>query len=297
MTHSVLPVTPEELEILKAVEKKVLWLSTYMIHYANHIRPNPDSIKVGGHQASSSSIVSLLTALMLRTMSALDRLALKPHASPVFHAVQYLLGNLDKEKLSQFRQFGGIQSYPSRRKDHDGVHFNTGSVGIGGANVIFSAIVQEYAMRHFPREQAPGKYISLMGDAEMEEGTLYEALLEGQNYNLNNCWWIIDLNRQSLDKLLAANRGDRGLYNLRQRFGGGADNFDVTWHSTGFDNAIRPNLVVFTAERATSPFPGPVQPLPETVFPAALRITIDLVDDQKRMARPTRHVMIIPVGG
>lgn len=100
-----------------------------------------------------------------------------------------------------------------------------------------------------------------------------------------------------LNQLLAANRGDRGLYNLRQRFGGGADNFDVTWHSTGFDNAIRPNLVVFTAERATSPFPGPVQPLPETVFPAALRITIDLVDDQKRMARPTRHVMIIPVGG
>ncbi|MCH8843404.1 MAG: transketolase [SAR324 cluster bacterium] len=206
MTHSVLPVTPEELEILKAVEKKVLWLSTYMIHYANHIRPNPDSIKVGGHQASSSSIVSLLTALMLRTMSAHDRLALKPHASPVFHAVQYLLGHLDKEKLSQFRQFGGIQSYPSRRKDHDGVHFNTGSVGIGGANVIFSAIVQEYAMRHFPGEQTPGKYISLMGDAEMEEGTLYEALLEGQNYSLNHCWWIIDLNRQSLDKLLAANR-------------------------------------------------------------------------------------------
>jgi pyruvate dehydrogenase E1 component len=206
MTRRLQPVTPDELDILELLEKKVLWLSTYMIHYANKIRPNPDGIKVGGHQASSSSVASLLTALMLRTMSVEDRLALKPHASPVFHAIQYLLGNLPKAKLAQFRFFGGIQAYPSRRKDMDWVHFNTGSVGLGGANVLLGSIVQEYAQRHFPANRPMGTYISLMGDAEMEEGTLYEALLEGQNYNLRNCWWIIDLNRQSLDKLLAANR-------------------------------------------------------------------------------------------
>ncbi|MCH8884158.1 MAG: hypothetical protein IIA41_11770, partial [SAR324 cluster bacterium] len=206
MSRSPQPVTPEELKALEALERKVLWLSTYMIHYANKIRPNPDEIKVGGHQASSSSVVSLLTALMLRTMSNEDRLALKPHASPVFHAIQYLLGNLPKSKLAEFRQFGGIQSYPSPRKDTDHVHFATGSVGLGGANVLFGAIVDELARNQFSGEDTGRKYISLMGDAEMEEGTIYEALVEGQNYDLKNCWWIIDLNRQSLDKLLSANR-------------------------------------------------------------------------------------------
>ena len=206
MTQAREPVSLAELETLEMLEKKVLWLSTYMIHHANKVRENPDQIKVGGHQASSSSVVSLLTALMLRTMSSDDRLALKPHASPVFHAIQYMLGNLPKAKLSQFRSFGGIQSYPSRRKDVDNVHFNTGSVGLGGANALFASIVDEYARNHFPGHRGPAKYISLMGDAEMEEGTLYEALLEGQNYKLRNCWWIIDLNRQSLDKLLSANR-------------------------------------------------------------------------------------------
>ncbi|MCH8888451.1 MAG: transketolase, partial [SAR324 cluster bacterium] len=213
MTRTSHPVTPEALSILEAVEKKALWLSTYMIHHANKVRPNPDKIKVGGHQASTSSVVSLLTALMCRVMTPRDRLALKPHSSPAFHALQALLGNLDPAMLPRFREFGGIQSYPSRRKDSDGIHFNTGSVGLGGVNVLFSALVQDYVFRHFPQSGQPGRYIALMGDAEMEEGTLYEALVEGQNYNLRNLWWIIDLNRQSLDKLLSLNRV-RQLYEI-----------------------------------------------------------------------------------
>ncbi len=218
MTGSPAPITPEELLRLEAIERKALWLSTYLIHYANKVRPNPDRIKVGGHQASTSSVVSLLTALLCRVMTPRDRLALKPHASPAFHALQALLGHLDPEKLKQFRQFGGIQSYPSRRKDTDGVHFNTGSVGLGGVNVLFSALVQDYVFRHFPQTEEPGRYISLMGDAEMEEGTLYEALVEGQNYHLRNLWWIVDLNRQSLDKLLNLNRV-RQLYEIFVSFG------------------------------------------------------------------------------
>ena len=213
MTRTSHPVTPEALSILEAVEKKALWLSTYMIHHANKVRPNPDKIKVGGHQASTSSVVSLLTALMCRVMTPRDRLALKPHSSPAFHALQALLGNLEPAMLPRFREFGGIQSYPSRRKDSDGIHFNTGSVGLGGVNVLFSALVQDYVFRHFPQSGQPGRYIALMGDAEMEEGTLYEALVEGQNYNLRNLWWIIDLNRQSLDKLLSLNRV-RQLYEI-----------------------------------------------------------------------------------
>ena len=213
MRKSPAPITQEELSILEQVEKKALWLSTSMIHHANKVRPNPDRIKVGGHQASTSSVVSLLTALLCRVMTPRDRLALKPHASPAFHALQALLGNLEPGLLARFREFGGIQSYPSRRKDHEEIHFNTGSVGLGGVNVLFSALVQDYVFRHFPQTEQPGRFISLMGDAEMEEGTLYEALVEGQNYNLRNLWWIIDLNRQSLDKLLSLNRV-RQLYEI-----------------------------------------------------------------------------------
>ncbi|HKI97962.1 MAG TPA: 1-deoxy-D-xylulose-5-phosphate synthase N-terminal domain-containing protein [bacterium] len=218
MSEPLKPITPEELKLLEAIERKALWLSTYTIHYANKVRPNPDAIKVGGHQASTASVVSLLTALMCRVMTPQDRLALKPHSSPAYHALQAMLGNLDPDKLKEFRQFGGIQSYPSRRKDTDGVHFNTGSVGLGGVNVLFSALVQDYVRRHFPQTDEPGRYISLMGDAEMEEGTLYEALVEGQNYNLRDLWWIIDLNRQSLDKLLNLNRV-RQLYEIFVSFG------------------------------------------------------------------------------
>src|SRR5579863_2834890 len=167
------PITPGELDILEQVERRVLWLSTYMIHYANKIRPNPDQIKVGGHQASTASVVSLLTPLMLRVMGRKDRLALKPHASPAYHALHALLGNLAPEKLTQFRQFGGIQSYPSRRKDSDPVDYNTGSVGLGAVNAMFGAIVQDYLGQHFPKPEPPGRFISIMGDAEMEEGTLY----------------------------------------------------------------------------------------------------------------------------
>ena len=213
MAKALKPVSVEELAILEQVERRALWLSTHMIHYANKVRPNPDQIKVGGHQASTSSVVSLLTALMCRVMTPRDRLALKPHSAPAYHALQTLLGNLEPEKLKEFRQFGGIQSYPSRRKDTEDIHFNTGSVGLGGVNALFGALVQDYAYRHFPQKEQPGRYISIMGDAEMEEGTLYEALVEGQNYHLRDLWWIVDLNRQSLDKLLSLNRV-RQLYEI-----------------------------------------------------------------------------------
>ncbi len=213
MAKALKPVSAAELAILEQVERRTLWLSTYMIHYANKVRLNPDQIKVGGHQASTSSVVSLLTALMCRVMTPRDRLALKPHSAPAYHALQTLLGNLEPQKLKEFRQFGGIQSYPSRRKDVEDIHFSTGSVGLGGVNALFGALVQDYAYRHFPQKEQPGRYIAIMGDAEMEEGTLYEALVEGQNYHLRDLWWIVDLNRQSLDKLLSLNRV-RQLYEI-----------------------------------------------------------------------------------
>ena len=116
---------------LKTIEQRLLWLSHWMIHHANHVRPKVDGIKVGGHQASSASLVSIMTALYFYLLNAGDRVSVKPHASPVYHAIQYLLGKLPRKYLEEFRSFGGLQAYPSRTKDVDQVDFSTGSVGFG----------------------------------------------------------------------------------------------------------------------------------------------------------------------
>jgi pyruvate dehydrogenase E1 component len=189
---------PQDLEILQAIERRVLWLSTYMIHHANKIRPNPDGLKVGGHQASSSSVVSLATALYFHFLRPQDHVAFKPHASPVFHAIQYLLGRLPQEQLRQLREFGGLQAYPSRVKDLDQVTITTGSVGLGSGATIFGALAQQYVEHHFQRSPQ-GRYIALVGDAEIDEGNVTEALGEARVYELDQLWWIIDFNRQSLD--------------------------------------------------------------------------------------------------
>lgn len=115
-----------------------------MIHNANHIRPKVDGIKIGGHQASSASMVSIMTALYFSALRPEDRVAVKPHAGPVFHAIHYLMGNIDRERMKNFRGFGGVQSYPSRTKDHDHVDFSTGSVGLGVAITAFASLVQDY---------------------------------------------------------------------------------------------------------------------------------------------------------
>lgn len=185
---------------LKNIEQRLLWLSHWMIHSANHIRPKSDGIKVGGHQASSASMVSIMTALYFQTLRPEDRVAVKPHASPIFHAIQYLMGNQTREKMENFRGFGGVQSYPSRTKDIDDVDFSTGSVGLGVAVTSFASIVQDYIQaKSWGSDQKLGRMIALVGDAELDEGNIYEALQEGWKNDLRNCWWIIDYNRQSLD--------------------------------------------------------------------------------------------------
>ena len=192
------------IEILGAIERRVLWLATWMIHHANHGRSSNDGdVKVGGHQASSASMVSIMTALYFHMLRPQDRVAVKPHASPVFHAIQYLAGNQSREKLETFRGFRGAQSYPSRTKDTDDVDFSTGSVGLGVAQTLFSSLVQDYVTAHgWMADRPEGRMVSLIGDAEMDEGNIYEALLEGWKQGLRNCWWIVDYNRQSLDSVI-----------------------------------------------------------------------------------------------
>ncbi len=192
-----------KLACLEALEKKVLWLSTWMIHNANHLRPSRDGLKVGGHQASSASVATLMTALYLDVMRPQDRVAVKPHAAPVFHALQYLLGTQSREKLERFRAFGGAQAYPSRSKDGDLVDFSTGSVGLGVGMTLFASLVQDYLRLHRLTNQPPGRMIALAGDAELDEGNIFEALLEGWKHDVRNLWWVIDYNRQSLDAVVS----------------------------------------------------------------------------------------------
>src|SRR5271166_104838 len=194
---------PARIRVLEELADKVLWLACWMIHHANHIRPNRDGVKVGGHQASSASLVTLMTALYLDVLRPQDRIAVKPHASPVYHAIQYLLGKQTREKLERFRAFGGAQSYPSRTKDADDVDFSTGSVGLGVAITLMSAIVQEFVKlkRWLPTDQPLGRLVALVGDAELDEGNVFEALLEGWKHDVRNVWWVIDYNRQSLDSV------------------------------------------------------------------------------------------------
>ncbi|OOY02719.1 1-deoxy-D-xylulose-5-phosphate synthase N-terminal domain-containing protein [Thioclava sp. F28-4] len=188
---------------LKILEQRLLWLSHWMIHHANHIRPKVDGIKIGGHQASSASMVSIMTALYFSALRPEDRVAVKPHASPVFHAIQYLMGHQTREKMEAFRGLGGVQSYPSRTKDVDDVDFSTGSVGLGVAITAFASLVQDYvAAKDWGADLPLGRMVALVGDAELDEGNVYEALQEGWKNELRNCWWIIDYNRQSLDGIV-----------------------------------------------------------------------------------------------
>jgi pyruvate dehydrogenase E1 component len=215
------PVTPQHVKTLRALEKRAIWLSAYTIYHANMIRPSRDGVKVGGHQASSTSLATILTALYFSALRPQDRVAVKPHAGPIFHAIQYMCGKQTREKLENFRSLGGVQSYPSITKDDVDVDFSTGSVGLGAAATMFSSIFQDYLIGRGlaplgipgsappsstssgPSDDPTARYIALVGDAELDEGSVYEALYEGQKHGIKNNWWFIDYNRQSLDRMSA----------------------------------------------------------------------------------------------
>ncbi|MCI2418850.1 pyruvate dehydrogenase [Saccharopolyspora sp. K220] len=195
-------------EPLREVEQRVLWLSTAIIDHANRVRPNPSGLKVGGHQASCASMVSIMTALYFEHLTAADRVSVKPHASPVLHAINYLLGELDESYLTTLREFGGLQSYPSRTKDPDPADYSTGSVGLGATAPIWGAVARRYVDSHVG-DAGTGRQYSLLGDAELDEGACWEAIMDPTVADLGEVVWIVDLNRQSLDRVvpnIAANR-------------------------------------------------------------------------------------------
>lgn len=188
-------------ETLDRVAQRVLWLAVRMVDSANRDRADADGIKVGGHQASSASMVGILTALWFGHLNAQDQVAVKPHASPAFHAIQYLLGNLDRSYLTRLREFGGLQAYPSRSKDPDRVDFSTGSVGLGAAAPLFAGVVRRYVDEHFGT-RSHSRFISILGDAELDEGNVWEAIADPATAGLGNVMWVVDFNRQSLDRIV-----------------------------------------------------------------------------------------------
>ena len=196
-----LPAPEADLETLESIQRRVLWLAARIVDYANRERPSEDPLKVGGHQASSASLVSVLTVLYFDVLEARDRVSLKPHASPALHAIEYLLGRLDRSYLTRLRDFGGLQSYPSRTKDPFPVDFSTGSVGLGSAAPVFASIADRYLDSHFGTGGG-GLHVSLLGDAELDEGNVWEALAEPLVRTLGDVLWIVDLNRQSLDRVV-----------------------------------------------------------------------------------------------
>jgi pyruvate dehydrogenase E1 component len=213
------PAPSRDLSVLAQLEHKVLWLASWTIHHANHVRENVDGLKVGGHQASCASLATIMTALYFHTLRPQDRVAVKPHAAPNFHAIQYLFGNQTRMKLEAFRGYKGAQSYPSRTKDADDVDFSTGSVGLGVAQTLFSSLAQDYARAHgWGLDRPEGRMIALVGDAELDEGNIFEAMLEGWKQGLRNCWWIVDYNRQSLDAIVREGLRER-YENLFRNFG------------------------------------------------------------------------------
>ncbi|MGA8353431.1 MAG: 1-deoxy-D-xylulose-5-phosphate synthase N-terminal domain-containing protein [Solirubrobacteraceae bacterium] len=209
LAESAPPATPStSLEVLDSVQRRVLWLATSIVHHANKVRRTTSGVKVGGHQASCASVVSIMTALWFSHLRAKDRVSVKPHASPVLHAIEYLLGAIEAEQLSTLRAYGGLQSYPSRLKDPVPADFSTGSVGIGATAPIWSAIANRYVTGHFDAPPA-GRQIALLGDAELDEGACWEALIDPLVCRLGEVLWIVDLNRQSLDRVVPGIAADR----------------------------------------------------------------------------------------
>jgi pyruvate dehydrogenase E1 component len=193
-----------DIESLKILDERLRWLSAWTIHHANHVRDNADGLKVGGHQASCASMSAVMAVLYFHALGDNDRVAVKPHAGPLLHAIHYLLGSQSREALENFRGFGGAQSYPSRTKDRIPVDFSTGSVGLGVAVTLFASLIQDYVSAHGWMDEAErGRFVALIGDAELDEGNIYEAIIEGAKHDVRNLWWIVDYNRQSLDAVSA----------------------------------------------------------------------------------------------
>ncbi|MEQ9503781.1 MAG: pyruvate dehydrogenase [Deltaproteobacteria bacterium] len=221
---------PKEVAVIERIARRAFVYATKMIYEANHrddvMEGDP---KVGGHPAACSSCVHIMSALHLGVRQPQDLIAVKPHASPVDHSLNYLMGMFhepygrkwlsDDEgaevmyRLRKFSQDGEpvFQSYHAESDPDGNVYFPSGSVGIPPVVSIYTALAYRYADDHKLRVPKDAHFWSLMGDSEFREGSLMEALPDAAERELGNVTWIVDYNRQNLDGTRIPNmRGIRG---------------------------------------------------------------------------------------
>ncbi|MDQ4099327.1 MAG: pyruvate dehydrogenase, partial [Chloroflexota bacterium] len=280
----------QDVAILQEIERRVLWLSTAIVHHANNVRANPDKpTKVGGHQASSASVVTILTALYFHFLRAGDRVSIKPHASPAFHACQYLLGNLEAKYLPTLRELGGLQSYPSRTKDPDPVDFSTGSVGLGAVAPVFAALAGRYAETKFGTVTSD-RFVALIGDAELDEGNVWETVAEDAVQGLSNVIWIIDLNRQSLDRVIPGIKAAR----LKRLFSGAGWHVLEAKYGTSLEAAMAAPGGEALRERIDEMSNEEYQALIRVADGADLRRRLADVADRQRRASILQSIAQVP---
>lgn len=279
-----------DIETLQEIERRVLWLATRIVDAAN--RRGESDIKVGGHQASCASMVSIMTALWFGHIGGADKVAVKPHASPVYHAIKYLTGELDRSYLTTLRQRGGLQAYPSRTKDPDVSDFSTGSVGLGAVAPLFSALTRRYVDDHFG-ERPDARFVALVGDAELDEGNVWEAIADPATQGLGNFTMVVDLNRQSLDRVIpdiAATRlkhffADAGWHVAEAKYGkrlqeafAGPDGEALRDHIDAMSNEAYQSLFALDGDALRTKFlanaDGAVQRLAERHDDAALKTLV-----------------------
>ena len=185
-----------------------------MVDWANHKPENSGKKpKVGGHQASSMSSVDLLCALYLHTKEPQDRVAVKPHAAPVVYSIMHLFGLVATEQMNRLREFGGPQPYPTKLKNPLFIDYTTSSEALGVCAAIYDAYgakLHNRSLRHVhDTPEVNAVYWAHCGDGELTEGQIDESLYDAGRWGLDNLVWVVDLNRQSLDRVMDDSLGGR----------------------------------------------------------------------------------------
>lgn len=157
-----------------------------------------------GHIGGSLSACDIMTVLFNKCMKhavngktssdyqSRDRFVLsKGHASPVYYSVLAQVGFIPKSELKTFRKFGArLQGHPSLCCP--GVEVASGSLGQGLS--IACGIAMSLKL-----DENPARVYVLLGDGEMQEGSVWEALMQAAHRHLNNLTAIIDRNRLQID--------------------------------------------------------------------------------------------------
>lgn len=184
----------QEIQTLKDSATRVRKNIIKMIHSAK-----------SGHPGGSLSGVDILTVLYQKSLNIpaewdkaanfniRDRFILsKGHASPLLYAILAEKGIIEENELLSFRKMGSrLQGHPS--KDYiAGIEASTGSLGQGLSLGCGIAIGLKL-------DKNPANVVVYLGDGELQEGSCWEAFMQGSHRNLNNLIAIIDRNKLQID--------------------------------------------------------------------------------------------------